>query len=171
LVIRVPAFTELSQDSCARLVSSRAITALVASPSLEKFDDENVILKHTGPGISAMANAGSNTNGSQFFICTAKTVLDGKHTVFGKVMEDINVVEAMEGFGSRNGKTSKDMALPTVDNANALDFISRARQMTPEAQDTPPPNVLKVSFICALIAGFLGSIFPHFPPSLAGLQS
>uniref|UniRef100_A0A8C0W1X6 Peptidyl-prolyl cis-trans isomerase n=1 Tax=Castor canadensis TaxID=51338 RepID=A0A8C0W1X6_CASCN len=70
---------------------------------------------HTGPGISAMANAGSNTNGSQFFICTAKTVLDGKHTVFGKVMEDINVVEAMEGFGSRNGKTSKDMALPTAE--------------------------------------------------------
>ncbi|XP_034792658.1 peptidyl-prolyl cis-trans isomerase A-like [Pan paniscus] len=81
----------------------------------EKFDDENFILKHTGPEPShpqtnylSMANAGPNTNGSQFFICTAKTEwLDGTHVVFGKVKEGINIVEAMERFGSRNGKTSK----------------------------------------------------------------
>ncbi|KAL4679370.1 hypothetical protein H8959_009020 [Pygathrix nigripes] len=55
-----------------------------------------------------MANSVSNTNDSQFFICTAKTEwLDGKHVVFSKVKDGMNIVEAMERFGSRNGKTSK----------------------------------------------------------------
>merc|ERR1712070_33346 len=80
-----------------------------------KFEDENFngkAGKHTGKGCLSMANAGPNTKGSQFFVCTGNTPhLDGKHVVFGKVTSGLDVVDKIEKAGSQSGATSKPVVI------------------------------------------------------------
>ena len=77
-----------------------------------KFPDENFKVGFKGPGELAMANAGPNTNGSQFFITTIECDwLTGKHVVFGKVVEGMDVVKQMEACGSGSGKTKTQVVI------------------------------------------------------------
>ncbi|KAG5998883.1 cyclophilin peptidyl-prolyl cis-trans isomerase Cyp2 [Claviceps spartinae] len=84
----------------------------------EKFADENFNLRHTKPGLLSMANAGPNTNGSQFFITTVVTSwLDGKHVVFGEVVDGMDIVQKIESFGTQSGKTTQKI---TIDQSGTV---------------------------------------------------
>lgn len=84
-----------------------------------KFPDENFKFKHDKPGKLSMANAGPNTNGSQFFITTVPCPwLDGAHVVFGEVVDGLDVVKSVEALGSQSGRTSKKV---TIEKSGEVD--------------------------------------------------
>lgn len=84
----------------------------------EKFADENFSKKHEKPGLLSMANAGPNTNGSQFFITTVPCPwLDGKHVVFGEVVDGLDIVKQIEGYGTPSGAPK---ARITIDDSGSI---------------------------------------------------
>ncbi|KAI8469464.1 MAG: hypothetical protein J3K34DRAFT_279920, partial [Monoraphidium minutum] len=102
----------------------------------ETFEDENFVLRHDAPGILSMANAGPGTNGSQFFLCLAPCAwLDGKHVVFGRVVEGMSIAKRMEACGSKSGRTSRPVAIADCGQLpGRLEALSKLRQEKEELE-------------------------------------
>lgn len=109
----------------------------------QRFPDEDLSVPHAGPGTLSMANAGPNTNGSQFFICTGETPwLDGRHVVFGHVLDGMDVVELISSCGNRSGKPS---AVVQIRNCGVLGDGSE--ESADEAANATPPKLTKSELV------------------------
>lgn len=99
----IPKF--MAQGGCPNSKEGATGIPGTGGPGYKIADETNSGMKHTGRGILSMANSGPNTNGSQFFICFKETPhLDGKHTVFGKVVDGFAVLDMLEAIGTPEGK-------------------------------------------------------------------
>ena len=108
--ISPPAHTQTTMALVARSTNVPDGTARADIQSIygNKFQDENFKLRHEKPYLLSMANAGPNTNGSQFFVTTVVTSwLDGKHVVFGEVTSGQDLVKKIETYGSDSGSMSR----------------------------------------------------------------
>merc|ERR1711962_1762381 len=101
----------------------------------EKFPDEDFKIKHHGAGWVSMANAGKDTNGSQFFICTVKTSwLDNRHVVFGKVLEGMPTVRKVEALDDGSSKPTKEAKIADIGEIVVETPFAVAKEPSPESK-------------------------------------
>lgn len=125
----------LSSGTCLVAIGTQVVSLNLCDMCRGKFEDEiSRDLKHTGAGILSMANAGPNTNGSQFFISLAPTPwLDGKHTIFGRVSQGMSIVQRM-GSVPTGGPADKPLSDIVV-------FKSYPTDSAPGLIEAAPPTM------------------------------